>query len=136
MRLLSMLILAVLIQSYLCGCSTGQAASESATPSRPAAISHVVFFKLHDAAQSDALLSDCDRLLPGIPGVISYAAGRHLDTGRATVDSDYDVGLYIGFETADAYQGYVSHEQHVALVEAWRDRLDWYRVYDVLDETP
>tara|TARA_Y100001933_G_C18730579_1_gene451492 strand:+ start:253 stop:669 length:417 start_codon:yes stop_codon:yes gene_type:complete len=107
----------------------------SSGPTRPARISHIVFFKLEDPSQRDALLADCDRLLPAIPGVVSYAAGRHLDVGRNTVDGDYDLGLYIGFETERDYAVYVDHPNHTELVGSWRDRLAWLRVHDVLDES-
>ena len=102
---------------------------------RPARSSHAVLLKLEDPSERAALLADCDAMLPGIPGVSSYAAGRHLDVGRPTVDGDYDIGLYIGFETEADYAGYVDHPDHVAFVEAWKPRLAWIRVHDVLDET-
>jgi hypothetical protein len=115
----------------LAGCAGGS----GGTASRPARISHIVFLKLQDPAQRGDLLADCDRLLPGIPGVVSYAGGRHLDVGRETVDGAYDIGLYIGFETEADYAGYVEHPNHVELLDIWRERLDWLRVHDVLDET-
>ena len=133
-RLLVMMATMVLAIVPL-GCSSGSG-GVSAVASRPAAISHVVFFKLHDPGDAGALIADCDRLLPGIPGVVCYAAGRHLETGRGAVESGYDVGLYIGFDDAGAYSGYVDDPRHVALVRGWRERLEWYRVYDVLDPTP
>lgn len=110
------------------GCGGGQSL-------RPARISHVVFFKLEDPDKRAALLADCDRLLPTIPGVVSYAAGRHLDVGRDSVDGDYDVGLCIGFETEADYAAYVEHPLHTELVATWKPELGWLRVYDVLDET-
>jgi hypothetical protein len=103
---------------------------------RPARISHVVLIKLADPDEREALLADCDEALPRIPGVVAYAAGRHLDVGRANVDGGYDLGLYIGFETEAAYAGYVDHPLHTGLVEAWKPRIEWMRVHDVLDETP
>jgi len=103
---------------------------------RPARINHVVFMTLKDAAQADALVRACDAELAPIPGVRSYFAGKHLDTGRASVDADYDVGLYLGFDTEEAYSGYVEHPAHVAFVQTWKPRLDLLLVRDVLDETP
>ncbi len=114
----------------------GGCASSGSEGLRPARIGHVVFMKLTDPAEQAALLADCDEKLPQIPGVVAYAAGRHLDVGRASVDGDYDVGLYIGFETEEDYAAYVEHELHRELVETWKPRLEWLRVYDVLDETP
>lgn len=107
----------------------------SVRPGRPARISHIVFLKLEDPSRRAELLADCDAVLPGIPGVVSYAAGRHLDVGRDAVDGGYDIGLSIGFETEADYAGYVDHPDHVAFVEAWKPELAWLRVYDILDET-
>jgi hypothetical protein len=112
-------------------------ASCASGPSRPARISHIVFCKLHDPSDAGALIADCDARLADIPGVAAYARGTHLDTGRGErVDGDYDVGLYLGFESEEAYEGYLNHPQHVTLVEDWRTRWQWIRVYDVLDESP
>ncbi len=113
----------------------GLTACGSSGPARPARISHVVFLKLEDPSRRAELLADCDAMLPGIPGVESYAAGRHLDVGRDSVDGDYDVGLYIGFETETDYAGYVEHPDHVAFVEQWKPALAWLRVHDIVDET-
>jgi hypothetical protein len=107
-----------------------------ASTGRPARISHHVFFDLDDPAEADALVADCHELLPTIPGVVSCAAGRHLDTGRASVDDAYDVGLYIGFETEADYPVYIDHPQHVELVDRWRSRFESVLVRDFLDERP
>lgn len=103
---------------------------------RPAAVSHVVFIKLKTPADADALIADCDRLIPAIPGVSAYTCGRHLDVGRANVERDYDAGLYVGFADAGAYRAYLDHANHTALVNAWRPRWEWIRIYDVEDRTP
>jgi len=116
----------------LSGC--GSLAGGTAT--RLAPVVHLVFIQLHDPGQVDALLADCDRLLPGIPGVVSYAAGRHLDIGRLNIDSDYDLALVVGFEDEDAYQGYVEHPDHVKLVLSWKERFKQLMVRDFGDTTP
>ena len=121
-------ILTGIAVALLAGCGGGQSL-------RPARISHIVLMKLEDPSMRDDLLADCDRLLSAIPGVVSYAAGRHLDVGRDSVDGKYDVGMYIGFETEAAYAGYVEHSNHKELVETWGPQLEWLRVHDVLDET-
>lgn len=121
-------ILTGIAVALLAGCGGGQSL-------RPARISHIVLMKLEDPSMRDDLLADCDRLLSAIPGVVSYAAGRHLDVGRDSVDGNYDVGMYIGFETEAAYAGYVEHSKHKDFVETWRPELEWLRVHDILDET-
>ena len=95
-------------------------------------INHVVFIKLEDSDDADSLMDDCDRLLPGIPGVVGYWCGEHGDYGRTTVDKDYDVALYVGFMSGDGYATYVDHENHVELVERWKPKFEWIRVYDVV----
>ncbi len=105
-------------------------------PVRPAAISHIVLIKLKDPAQAAALIADSDRLLPAIPSVTSYACGPHFDMGRPNIDSTYDVGVYVGFADGAGYQTYVDHPNHVQLVNTWRPRWEWIRIYDVGDASP
>ncbi|MBX3363846.1 MAG: Dabb family protein [Phycisphaeraceae bacterium] len=119
----------------LAGCSTCPS-SQTAPAPRPALISHIVLISLHDTGDIPSLIADSDRLLPFIPGVVAYAAGQHIDTGRPSVLTDYHVGLYIGFASVQDYAVYVDHPNHVELVETWRPRIASLRVWDVLDETP
>lgn len=108
-------------------------ATTGPTPPRPAYINHVVFVKLHDPSRVQELLDDSDAMLATIPGMVSYYSGAHLDTGRPTVTADYDAGLFMGFDSQDAYARYVDHPAHVAFVDKWRLHLAWLRVYDVAD---
>ena len=93
----------------------------------------MVFIKLEDSGDAEGLMDDCDRLLPDIPGVSGYWCGQHGDYGRTTVDDDYDVALYVGFTSGDGYATYVDHENHVELVERWKPKFEWIRVYDVVN---
>ena len=143
MRIHQMAPLAAVI--LLSGCISTHK-DTSATPSngvmkkpapQPAPINHVVFAKLKVPAQREALIIDCNTMLAVIPGAASYYCGTPLDTRRgASVDGNYDVGLYHGFHTVEALNGYVVHPNHVALVEKWKPQLEWLRVHDVIDETP
>ena len=99
-------------------------------------IHHVVFMKLKKPTHVEKLVGDCNRLLPTIPGVQGYWCGQHGDFGRATVDDNYDVGLYVGFQSPEDYALYVEHENHVELVQAWKPHLKWLRVHDVVSNTP
>ncbi len=123
----------LLVVPLLAGCATNV---QQRGPARPAAVSHVVFIKLKDPAQARALIADSDRLLPAIPGVVSYACGRHFDIGRPNIDSSYDVGLYVGLADEAGYRTYLEHPNHVELVNTWRPRWEWIRIYDVGDATP
>jgi hypothetical protein len=100
---------------------------------RTALIHHVVFIRLQDPADTDALIADCDRLLPTIPGVVRYWRGTHFDMGRANVIGDYSVGLEVAFETREAYRTYLEHPQHIELVETWKPRWSGATIYDVWD---
>ena len=108
----------------------------ASTPHRPARINHVAYFILQNPADADELIADCDRMVTEIPGITSYYCGTPFDTGRDTVDGNYDVGFYVGFDTEDDLRTYVAHPSHVELVAKWRPRLESLRVHDVLDETP
>jgi len=108
-------------------------AARHAMPDRPARISHVVLISLHDPARANEAIQECDAMLASIPGVVSYAAGSHIDTGRANVDGEYDLGLYIGFESTHDYAVYVDHPNHVALVNKWKPHIKQMRVFDLLD---
>ncbi|HRP62922.1 MAG TPA: Dabb family protein [Phycisphaerales bacterium] len=114
------------------GCAA-TASSQTGAPARPAAINHFVAFKLVNPADADELIADCDAHLRTIPGVVSYFAGRHHETGRASVYREYDVGFFVGFNSDEDYAVYVDHPNHVYVVQKWRPRLEWLRVYDVWD---
>ena len=129
--LAAMLLVAAL---PLTGCACGCRSADTGMPPSPAAISHVVLFDLHDPADADELIVDCNEQLATIPGIASFAVGRHLDTGRGHVSSDYHVGLYVGYETEADYAVYVDHPIHVALIEKWQPRWNSIRVFDFLDE--
>ena len=120
-------IMIIVLAGFLIGC--GQA-------KRPAKINHVVFFKLEDSGDAPELVADCDRDLATIAGVSSYYCGKHGDFGRKNVESDYDVGFYVGFESEEAYRAYLTNPDHVAVVQKWKPRWEWIRIYDVVDNTP
>ena len=119
-----------LVVCVLIGC-----AATPAVPPRPALINHVVFFKLKSPATADELIADCDEHVALLPGIVSYYSGKHFDVGRETVDSDYDVALYLGFMSQDDYEDYLEHPTHIRMESKWRPRLQWMRVHDTIDRT-
>lgn len=104
-----------------------------AGPRSVAVISHVVFVELGDPSHAPLVIADADAMLRGIPGVVSYSAGPHIDVGRPSVLDDYDVGLVIGFDSVDDYAVYVDHPDHVAFVDKWKPSISALRVYDIHD---
>ena len=99
-------------------------------------INHVVLIDLKDDSGRNALVSDCNRLLPSIPGVATYWCGTHGDFGRTGVDSDYDVALCVGFQEDGDYASYLIHPAHLQLVSKWKPRFEWIRIHDVVADTP
>lgn len=104
-------------------------------PPRTALIGHIVFVELVEDSDYDEILADSDSMLATIPSVSTYAAGRHIDTGRTTVRDDYDLAIYLGFESAEDLAAYVDHEQHNEYVQKWGPKLKALRVYDMHDPT-
>ena len=130
------IILLISMAVTLIGCETTSRHRAGALPPRPALINHTVYFKLKNPQDADELIADCDRTLAAIPGVVSYFAGKRLDTDRPNVDADFDVGFYVGFNSQTDYATYVDHPNHVAAVNKWRSRWDSIRIEDVIDATP
>ncbi|MEX0876947.1 MAG: Dabb family protein [Phycisphaerales bacterium] len=110
-------------------------ACTSRMPPRTALIGHIVFVELVEDSDYDEILADSDSMLATIPSVSTYAAGRHIDTGRTTVRDDYDLAIYLGFESAEDLAAYVDHEQHNEYVQKWGPKLKALRVYDMHDPT-
>lgn len=115
-------------------CITGCATTGSRAP-RTALIGHIVFVELQDTADFNEILADSDALLATIPSVSTFSAGRHIDTGRDTIINDYDLAIYLGFESAADLDAYVKHDQHIEYVRKWKPRLSALRVYDMHDPT-
>lgn len=107
-------------------------AGAAATPAR---INHLVFFSLKDPADAPGLIDDCRERLATIPGVTSLFCGEHFEAGRDNVLADYDVGLYVGLASPEAYSAYLTHPNHLALVAEWGPRFESYRVCDIEDRT-
>ncbi|MFG0304901.1 MAG: Dabb family protein [Phycisphaerales bacterium JB040] len=111
----------------------GHAAARGAHPAPPARIGHVVLLSLNDPADAPELIESSREVLGPIPGITTLGVGTHLETGRDALISDYDVALYIGFQTEADYSAYLVHPDHVAYVDAWRPRLTSIRIIDILE---
>lgn len=125
-----------LLATALTACGTPQVPPATFTaasaPSQlaPLTVRHVVLLKLKERSDRPQLERACDEQLSAIPGVVEYSIGRPVDTGRPIVDGDYDVAVYVGFPSVEAYRGYLVHPKHVALVSAWKDKFQSMRIYD------
>lgn len=105
--------------------------TQTRTPIDPGRINHVVLITLADPSDAWELKGDCDRLLRPIPSVRTYACGGHFDFGRATVNSDYTVGILVSFEDPEGYRAYLKNPEHVQLVEKWKPRWSSAILYDI-----
>jgi hypothetical protein len=65
----------------------------------------------------EEVLAGARRFLPGIPGVLSFHAGRMVPSERPVVEQSYQVALNLTFADAAAEQAYQVHPDHVRFVE-------------------
>lgn len=124
----SLAALAIAISMAALGCDTDPATRKAADQ---ASLQHVVLISLRDPADAEALARDCARLLAPIESVRTWWIGTPVDTGRAAVDGDYDVGLCVAFDDLDGLAAYQVDPRHLELVEAWRPRATRFRIFDV-----
>ena len=80
-------------------------------------------------------LIDTSRSFVGkIPGLVRVSAGPVLPSTRPVVDSSYDVGLVMVFDSEESLRKYPSYPVHQrALKEVIGPLVDHYRVYDFSD---
>jgi len=136
MRHATVILLIVTSLALFSACTAAPRHRTTNAAARPAVINHVVLFKLKNSNDASELIQDCDRDLSGIPGIVSYYAGKRLDIGRPHVETNFDVGFYVGFQNQTDYAAYLSHPKHVAAVAKWNPRCESIRIQDVIDETP
>lgn len=94
------------------------------------ALNHLVLIKLKNPLDRAALEIDSNSAFVKIPQVIEFSIAHPVDLGRPSVDSDYDVAIFIVFSSIEAYQAYLKHPAHIALVTAWKEKFQSMRAYD------
>ena len=129
-RLRCILFASTLTATFVSGCGATGIAAKTKSRSQ-AAINHVVLITLESPSDAPALIEDCRRLLPPIETVRTWWVGTPVDTGRAAVDDDYEVGLCVGFDDEAGLQAYLEHPLHLELVGIWRPKVDQFRIFDV-----
>ncbi|MFP4055971.1 MAG: family 16 glycoside hydrolase [Candidatus Brocadiia bacterium] len=103
----------------------------------PGTLVHSVYFWLKDGAtekDAEALIADCRAKLQPLEGVARLDVGRPAPGGRGVVDASYHVGLVVVFADREAYQAYLDHPDHLALVEKHKPLWERIVVYDVMRE--
>jgi hypothetical protein len=96
-------------------------------------VEHIVVVWLKtpgDRAAQDKVIA-ASQVLKSIPGVTSLKAGTMIPSERPTVDSSFDIALSVTFTDAKAMQHYLTHPNHIQLVEeTLKPLVDKIRVYD------
>lgn len=110
--------------------------STATPPARPAPLQHIVFIRLRDPLDTAELVDACNALAAAVPTVRTAFTGLHEETGRDSIVHDYDVCLIVGFDDVAGYQTYLDHPAHLSLLEQWRARIEWLRIYDAMDVAP
>jgi hypothetical protein len=116
----------------LAGCGSPPRSS-SAPQLRATTLQHVVLIKLRESSEADELVADTRRHLSAIPQVNDLRIGRPFDIGRPGVDLDWDVAVFMRFTDRAAYEAYLVHPEHLALVNSWQPYWEWIRVHDAVD---
>ncbi len=93
---------------------------------------HNVYFSLNDSSEAarEKLVAECHAFLADIPGIVFYAAGTVADLDRPVNDRNFDVGLHVVFESAEAGRAYQVHPRHDEFVARNKDNWAQVRVFD------
>jgi hypothetical protein len=99
---------------------------------------HIVILWLKNpgnAADRQTLVDTSRNFVGKIPGLVSVSAGNVLPSARPVVDSTYDVGVVMVFDSKEAFENYPSTAAHQhAMKEVLGPLVDHYRVYDFTEK--
>ncbi|MCE9519529.1 MAG: Dabb family protein [Verrucomicrobia bacterium] len=87
---------------------------------KPGDVTHVVLVWLKhkgDAAERAKVIETAKGFRDQIPGIISLSIGEPLPSTRPVVDSSFDVGLVMRFESKEALNAYEKNPIHVKAVK-------------------
>ncbi len=128
-----LLLLTVAIAGAACETTPEAASAARIEAMGTAPITHVILIRLKDPTRIAELVADCNAALPRIEAVAGYSCGVPLVTDRASVLSDYDVGLYVGFRTEADYKAYLDDPRHLELVARWKEAWKGVTIYDIVE---
>lgn len=83
---------------------------------QPGNVTHVVLLwlkKKDDAAERAKIIATAKSFRHTIPGILAMSVGEPLPSERPIVDSSFDVGLVIRFESKAAMNAYEKNPIHV-----------------------
>jgi Stress responsive A/B Barrel Domain len=96
-------------------------------------LAHSVFFSLHDNSPTaiQRLIGACKKYLPNHPGVLHFAAGTlNPNLDRPVNDLDFDVALYIFFDSQESHDAYQVAPDHVQFIHESKPNWRMVRVFD------
>ena len=120
-------LIVISLLGLTCGCVSMQ------QQARPGDVEHVVIIWLKEPGNADARQQLIERSYEfrNIPGIKSVVAGPMVPSERKTVDSTYDVGVVMTFESEQAMRAYDQHPIHQQAVrEVLQPLASKFIVYD------
>ena len=102
--------LAAIVLASLSACATPATRDQLSPVARsenPTLLRHVVLISLKDSANRAELERDCKKYLSNVPGVIDLEIASPVDIGRANVDGDYNIAVFVSFESLEQYKAYL-----------------------------
>jgi hypothetical protein len=94
---------------------------------------HGVYFTLKDKSEAGQkeFIGLCEQYLTGHEGAGHFAVGaRGEEFNREVNDQDFDIGLYVVFESKAAHDKYQDHPRHLEFIAKGRDKWEKVRVFD------
>ena len=98
-----------------------------------AIVHHVVLLSVKDDVspeQVDQMITVAKALLSQIPGVLEVSAGKKAREDRPVHVKDYDVGLYVKWESLEAGEVYAPHILHQSFIKLYKPILSGLKVID------
>jgi len=100
-------------------------------------VSHVILVRLYtnDAPSREKLIATSKSFVGKIPGLLLVTAGQPLPSNRPFVQSDFDLGIYMLFDSPASLANYNSHPLHKqAVQDILKPLAKEVRVYDFTHE--
>ena len=101
----------------------------------PQALTHNVYFALHDASDAARakLIAHCREYLSGEPGILAFAVGEVVEAHAREVNvRDWDVGLHIVFKNKHYHDLYQEAPDHQKFIDENRHNWKSVRVFDTI----
>ena len=98
-----------------------------------AKVHHVVLLNVKEDVspeQVDQMITVAKALLSQIPGVLEVSAGKKAREDRPVHVKDYDVGLYVKWESLEAGKVYGPHILHQSFIKLYKPLLTGLKVID------